>query len=308
MTATHEVKGDVDPKPADPALGSYLTGKVKEVTDDEMTALFGRWVTAPGKPETFGANDPISSWVDSKGFAARTVAKVLTNREKSVREKTGQPDLNTLFILNMPPRAMSKMTQGMIDSAMVQAIVKIANRHTFPEYTEEELAQMGPIKRWIKTHPNIWEFILFNILSNVSTIARFVVTWIGTAIFVTGMGLTTPFHFLIFNYDEQGNGLGGFLTFLCAEVIAQVVNFFVQMKWVFKSDSSFKDAAWKYAILAVIIVVVNLVLPGYVTGLCQGWGMGAGLAGTVASVVNTLLAVIVSYPLLKFWIMPKNNK
>ena len=96
-----------------------------------MTALFGRWVTAPGKPETFGANDPISSWVDSKGFVARTVAKVLTNREKSVREKTGQPDLNTLFILNMPPRAMSKMTQGMIDSAMVQAIVKIANRHTF---------------------------------------------------------------------------------------------------------------------------------------------------------------------------------
>lgn len=131
LTATHEVKGDVDPKPADPALGSYLTGKVKEVTDDEMTALFGHWVVAPGKPVTFGANDPISSWVDSKGFVARTVAKVLTNREESVREKTGQPDLNTLFILNMPPRAMSKMTQGMIDSAMVQAIVKIANRHTF---------------------------------------------------------------------------------------------------------------------------------------------------------------------------------
>ena len=29
--------------------------------------------------------------------------------------------------------------------------------------------------------------------------------------------------------------------------------------------------------------------------------------GTIASVVNTLLAVIVSYPLLKFWIMPKNK-
>ena len=131
LTATHEVKGDVDPKPADPALGSYLTGKVKEVTDDEMTALFGHWVVAPGKPVTFGANDPISSWVDSKGFLARTIAKTLTKREAKVREKTGQPDLNTLFILNMPPRAMSKMTQGMIDSAMVQAIVKIANRHTF---------------------------------------------------------------------------------------------------------------------------------------------------------------------------------
>lgn len=167
--------------------------------------------------------------------------------------------------------------------------------------------KVGPIRQWIKDHPNIWEFILFNVLSNISTITRFVVTWIGTAIFISGMGLTQPFHFLIFNYDTQGNGLGGFLTFLLAEVLAQVVNFFVQMKWVFKSDSSFKDAAWKYVILAVIIVVVNLVLPGYVTGLCQGWGMGAGIAGTIASVVNTLIAVIVSYPLLKFWVMPKNK-
>ena len=80
---------------------------------------------------TFGVNDPIMSWVDSKGFVARTVAKTLTKQEAKIRQKTGAPDLNTLFILNMPPRAMSKMTQGMVDSAMVDAIVKIANGHTF---------------------------------------------------------------------------------------------------------------------------------------------------------------------------------
>ena len=181
------------------------------------------------------------------------------------------------------------------------------NNAAKPAETAAGEKKAGPIRQWIKDHPNIWEFILFNLLSNISTITRFVVTWIGTAIFISGMGLTQPFRFLIFNYDTQGNGLGGFLTFLLAEVLAQVVNFFVQMKWVFKSDSSFKDAAWKYVILAVIIVVVNLVLPGYVTGLCQGWGMGAGIAGTIASVVNTLLAVIVSYPLLKFWVMPKSK-
>ena len=166
------------------------------------------------------------------------------------------------------------------------------NNAAKPAETGAGEKKVGPIRQWIKDHPNIWEFILFNVLSNISTITRFVVTWIGTAIFISGLGLTQPFHFL---------------TFLLAEVLAQVVNFFVQMKWVFKSDSSFKDAAWKYVILAVIIVVVNLVLPGYVTGLCQGWGMNAGIAGTIASVVNTLLAVIVSYPLLKFWVMPKRG-
>jgi beta-glucosidase len=127
----HTVAGDVNPVAADTALGHYLSGHVKEVTDAEMAVLFGHEVVAPGKPVTFGVNDPIMSWVDSKGFVARTVAKTLTKQEAKIRQKTGAPDLNTLFILNMPPRAMSKMTQGMVDSAMVDAIVKIANGHTF---------------------------------------------------------------------------------------------------------------------------------------------------------------------------------
>ena len=105
------------------------------------------------------------------------------------------------------------------------------NNAAKPAETAAGEKKAGPIRQWIKDHPNIWEFILFNVLSNISTITRFVVTWIGTAIFISGLGLTQPFHFLIFNYDTKGNGLGGFLTFLLAEVLAQVVNFFVQMKW-----------------------------------------------------------------------------
>ncbi|KAA8825551.1 beta-glucosidase GluB [Bifidobacterium myosotis] len=131
LATAFAVAGDVDAEPADATLGHYLTGDVKQVTDAEMTALFGHEVIAPGKPMVLGVNDPISSWSGSKGFVARTIANTLTSREAKVRQKTGAPDLNTLFILNMPPRAMSKMTQGMIDSAMVDAIVKIANGHTF---------------------------------------------------------------------------------------------------------------------------------------------------------------------------------
>lgn len=162
------------------------------------------------------------------------------------------------------------------------------------------------VAKWTEEHKGLWEFIKFNILSNVSTIFRFLMTWIGTAIFIDALGMTSPFGFLIFDYTSaSSNGIGGFITFLIAETVAQIVNFFVQMKWVFKSTASFKTAAPKYAVLAVVIVVVNLVLPGHVTEFCQGsLGMNAQLAGTVASVVNTVLAVIVSFPILKFWITP----
>lgn len=167
-------------------------------------------------------------------------------------------------------------------------------------------SQSGPFATWRAAHPDLWEFILFNVLSNISTISRFVMTWVATAVFVSALGLTQPFSFLIFDYTSAGSsGLGGFLTFLVAEVVAQVVNFVVQKKWVFKSAADFSQAAPRFAVLAVVIVVVNLVLPGHVTNLCMGLGMASGAAATVASVVNTLLAVVVSYPLLKFWVMPE---
>ena len=165
-------------------------------------------------------------------------------------------------------------------------------------------------KAWRERHKNLWQFILFNILCNISTITRFVLVWAGTFVFVELLGMTLPFRLWIFDYaTPESNGLGGFVTFLIAEVAAQVVNFIVQKTWVFKSDASFEQAAWKYAILAVVIVVTNLVLPGYVTSFLTGsLGMGAALASTLASVVNTLLAVIISWPALKYWIMPDSPK
>ena len=129
LTGTLSVAGTVQPHQADPALGAYLTGKVKEVTDDNMTALFGHPVERQGAISTFGPNDPISSWKDSRSGLARFVANFLSKRERKQEAKTGNPDLNTLFLLNMPPRAMSKMTNGMIDMAMVDSIVRIPNGH-----------------------------------------------------------------------------------------------------------------------------------------------------------------------------------
>ncbi|WEV52996.1 glycoside hydrolase family 3 C-terminal domain-containing protein [Bifidobacterium sp. ESL0704] len=131
LSVTQMVQGDSDLCPPNPALGHYLKGQIKEVSDSEMTALFGHSVAASGEPTVFGENDPISSWADSRGFVARTIAKTLAKREVKIRQKTGQPDLSILFVLNMPPRAICKMARGLVDSAMVGAVVEIANGRTF---------------------------------------------------------------------------------------------------------------------------------------------------------------------------------
>ena len=43
----------------------------------------------------------------------------------------GKPDLNIMFIYNMPFRAIGKMAGGMCSQEMVDGIVKIVNGHFF---------------------------------------------------------------------------------------------------------------------------------------------------------------------------------
>lgn len=164
------------------------------------------------------------------------------------------------------------------------------------------------MKAWIAKHPNIWEFILFNVLSNVSTVTNFVVMWLCTG-FVFAAFHRTPFQFLMFRYTnvESDLGLCGFLSFLTATACAQAVNFFVQKHFVFKSNAAFSQAVPKYVCLAVLLVVISAALPAYSQTVMVAAGISPGVIPTLANVVNILVQVAVSYPVMKFFIMPKEE-
>ena len=66
----------------------------------------------------------------AKSGICRLVYKVLQKKLDKAVEK-GVPDLNTLFIFNMPFRAICKMTGGMVSREMAESIVIVANGHFF---------------------------------------------------------------------------------------------------------------------------------------------------------------------------------
>lgn len=167
---------------------------------------------------------------------------------------------------------------------------------------------MKAIKQWIADHPNIWEFILFNILSNCATITNFIVMWLCTGFVFTAFK-NQPFQFFIFRYTnvESDLGLCGFLSFLVATAAAQTVNFFVQKNLVFKSNANFSRAVPKFIVLAVVLVIISAALPAYSQTLFVSLGIPAGLAPTLANIVNILTQVIISYPTMKFVIMTKEE-
>lgn len=164
---------------------------------------------------------------------------------------------------------------------------------------------MKGIKAWINAHPNLWEFILFNILSNVATVTNFIVVWICTGFVFRSLN-QTPFRFLIFNYTnvEGDLGLCGFLSFLVATAFAQTVNFFVQKNFVFRSNAAFSQAVPKYICLAVFLVIVSAALPAYSQTFFVSLGLPQAITPTLANLVNILVQVAVSYPAMKFWVMP----
>lgn len=125
------VQGTEAVHPYDPAdFPSYYSGKVTDVSDQEFERLLGRpipeakWNTSL----PLERNDAISQLFYAKSGLARLVYKVLTGI-KNRSEAKGKPDLNILFIYNMPFRGIAKMTGGAINLDMVDGILKLVNGH-----------------------------------------------------------------------------------------------------------------------------------------------------------------------------------
>ena len=111
-------------------LPSYYSGKIQSVETAEYEKLLGRSVPDGKWSGELGLNDAICQMYYAKSSLARFAYNRLTAIKKKADE-SGKPDLNILFIYNMPFRAMAKMTGGAVSMEMAEGIVKLVNGHFF---------------------------------------------------------------------------------------------------------------------------------------------------------------------------------
>ncbi|MEV7971757.1 glycoside hydrolase family 3 C-terminal domain-containing protein [Cellulomonas sp. NPDC089187] len=129
QTVTVSVSGTVDPQP-ETGLDSYRRGWVTDIGDEEFARLLGHPVPDPHWSGPLGRNDALGRLADARSPLARLVARVLDRLIRRSQAK-GKPDLNLLFLQNMPLRAIAKMTNGMVDLACIDGLVLIVNGHFF---------------------------------------------------------------------------------------------------------------------------------------------------------------------------------
>ena len=108
----------------------YYTGKIQTVADADFEKLLGRSIPDGKWSGQLTINDAICQLYYAKSGLARFAYKRLTAMKKKADE-SGKPDLNVLFIYNMPFRAMAKMTGGAVSMDMVDGIVSLVNGHFF---------------------------------------------------------------------------------------------------------------------------------------------------------------------------------
>ncbi|MBP3676769.1 MAG: glycoside hydrolase family 3 C-terminal domain-containing protein, partial [Agathobacter sp.] len=125
------IEGTVKEGPySEVSLPSYFAGNIAKVSDDEFKLLYGADLPDGSWGGEIGINDAFCQFYYAKSGLCRLVYKVLTGMLNKAIAK-GEPNLDILFIYNMPIRGISRMTGGMVNMKMVYGITEIANGHFF---------------------------------------------------------------------------------------------------------------------------------------------------------------------------------
>ena len=127
LSANIRVEGTNAPAPYG-ELPGYESGRITRISEVEYRDLLGHPIPDGHWGGELTRNDAICQLYYAKTGAARLVYKILTHmKEKS--EAKGIPDLNILFVYNMPFRALAKMSGGLMSDRMVDDVVLLVNGH-----------------------------------------------------------------------------------------------------------------------------------------------------------------------------------
>lgn len=101
-------------------ISDYITGKVENVPDNEFSALLGHPI--PDRKVKIDRNITFNQLNHGRSPLFWLIWLVMTMMKKA-SDRSGKPNLNLLFIYNMPLRGLAKMTGGFVSMGMVDALV-----------------------------------------------------------------------------------------------------------------------------------------------------------------------------------------
>lgn len=173
----------------------------------------------------------------------------------------------------------------------------------------EKLDQSAEAKgNGVKT---LWQFVKFIVVSLGACIVQVVSLAILYNIPAIKELSATPFHWFVFDYpviEGERCGLALFISANVANILAQIVSFFINKNKTFNSDANTAVILPIYIAFTLGLIVFSAWLNPVIFKLCvEKFALGSGLALTIATAVCSTLQFILYFPFDKILMHQKKK-
>lgn len=150
---------------------------------------------------------------------------------------------------------------------------------------------------------------LFILISNLITIVRALLMTLFTNIFVS-LGMSTAswgwpnieanlfgasFTFNIVGYSEDVKGFSYFIAFVVASLICEVINFFMQRKYTFRSNGNIARQGAIYFVAWIVVTIIVNSINSVWTGVAHTFNLPAVLYNLLTTVIQGGVSMVVFF-------------
>ena len=152
-----------------------------------------------------------------------------------------------------------------------------------------------------------WQFVKFIVVSLLATIVQFGTLNILLVIPAIKVLESQPFHWFVFHYDVDAGGLKYFIAFNVANILAQIVAFFVNRKKTFGGTTSIPITLTIYLAFTLELICFSAWLSPALAVFLTSRGIGEQLAGNIAAMACSGIQFFVYFPVNKLLMRNKEK-
>lgn len=162
----------------------------------------------------------------------------------------------------------------------------------------------------------IWQFVKFIVVSLLAMIVQFALLNILKAIPAIFELSAQDFNWFVFHYPVEYNeakelvfsGTGYFIAFNVANIVAQIVAFFVNKEKTFNSGANIAVALPIYIVFTIALICFSAWLSPTLNSVFLGWGWSDTLATNAATMVCSALQFFLYFPVDKILFHKKKEE
>ena len=154
----------------------------------------------------------------------------------------------------------------------------------------------------------IWQFVKFIVVSLLAMIVQFVLLNTLNLIPAIKALYDQPFEWWVFIYPVAGGGLGYFIVSNVANIIAQIVAFFVNKEKTFNSGANVAVALPIYIVFTIALILFSAWLNPTLKEVFIGWNLEEAAAKNIATMICSAMQFFLYFPVDKILFHKKKEE